>query len=122
MLSEKGVDRNAVFWRRIAGGNHDPDGKPAWHKNDFPALLALAEEQDWVILGGAILKADFSPAGVRWDINPERKRNYRDFRRSAVDFGIQAAREHLRMCTPEHLIVPELVSAMEAFVCRRAEP
>ena len=71
---------------------------------------------------GRILKADFSPAGVRWDINPERKRNYRDFRRSAVDFGIQAAREHLRMCTPEHLIVPELVSAMEAFVCRRAEP
>lgn len=99
-----------------------PDGKPAWHKNDFPALLALAEEQDWVILGGAILKADFSPAGVHWDINPERKRNYRDFRRSAVDFGIQAAREHLRMCTPEHLIVPELVSAMEAFVCPRAEP
>lgn len=110
------------FGVELPGAITTPDGKPAWHKNDFPALLALAEEQDWVILGGAILKADFSPAGVRWDINPERKRNYRDFRRSAVDFGIQAAREHLRMCTPEHLIVPELVSAMEAFVCRRAEP
>ena len=99
----------------------NPDEKPNWRKKELPELMELAEKQDRVIIEGAILKADFSPAGVRWDIIPERKRKCRDFRRSAVDFGIQEAREHSRICGQEDLIVPELVSAMEAFVCRRPE-